>query len=314
MGSSGVEVTHLGLGTAPLGGMFAAVSDEDAVATVAKAYELGLRFLDTAPLYGSGSSETRTGTALRDLGADDVVVATKVGRILRPTDDAPESIFVGSPPLEPSFDFSRDGVLRSLEASLDRLGLDRVDIVHIHDPDDHFRAAITEAYPALHDLRADGVIGAVGAGMNQWQMLARFAVEADFDCFLVAGRYTLLDQSALGELLPRCADRGISVICGGVYNSGLLAGGDTFDYAPAPASVMRRARRLAKVCSRCGVPLKAAAIRFPLGHPAVAAVVVGARSAAEIEENVRMFKYPIPSELWEELRTEGLLAPDAPTP
>jgi D-threo-aldose 1-dehydrogenase len=216
------------------------------------------------------------------------------------------------------FDFSYDGVLRSVEESLARLGLDRIDILHIHDPDEHYEAALTGAYRALDRLRAEGTIRAVGAGMNQAEMLVRFARAADFDCFLLAGRYTLLDQSGLAELLPLCAERGIAIIIGGVYNSGVLADphgdGATFNYRPAGMRLLERARRLDAVCARFGVPLKAAAIQFPLGHPAVSVVLNGARSVAELEENAAMFRTPIPPELWAALKAEGLLPEGVPVP
>jgi D-threo-aldose 1-dehydrogenase len=219
--------------------------------------------------------------------------------------------------MNPVFDFSYDGVMRSFEESLIRLGMERIDVLHIHDPDNHFNQALEGAYRALDSLRDDGLISAVGAGMNQVEMLTRFAREADFDCFLLAGRYTLLDQTGGDELLPLCLERGIAIIAGGVYNSGILADptpGTHYNYQPASAELLDRAQRIAGVCSRHGVPLKAAAIQFPLGHPAVNSVLIGCRSAAEVEENVRMFETPIPSQLWEELKAEHLLPAEAPVP
>jgi D-threo-aldose 1-dehydrogenase len=298
LGRSDVEVTRLGLGTAPLGGLYDEVSDTDAHATLLRAYELGLRFVDTAPLYGSGLAETRVGRALPHMHG--TTVATKVGRVLEP--GAADAAFKGAPPLHARFDFSAPGVLRSFAESLQRLKTDRVDVVHIHDPDDHHGDAIDHAFPALAELRADGRVGAVGAGMNQTAMLTRFAREADFDCFLVAGRYTLLDRSAADDLFPACMQRRIGVICGGVYNSGVLAGGTTYDYGPASRAILARAKELERTCARYGVPLKAAAVQFPLTHPAVTCVVVGARTAAEIEDNVRMFEMDVPAALWYELR------------
>lgn len=319
LGRTGLVVTRLGLGTAPIGNLYHPVSEEAATATVRAAYERGLRLFDTAPLYGHGLAEQRLGAALGDLPRD-VTVATKVGRLLRDGEASPQgegSIYVDTPPVSPVFDFSRDGVLRSVEESLVRLGMDKVDILHIHDPDEHHDHALDEAFPALAELRSQGVIKAVSAGMNQADMLARFAREADFDCFLVAGRYSLLDQSALAELLPVCADRHIAVIVGGVYDSGILANpepGATYDYKPAEEARLDRARRLAEVCGHHGVPLKAAAIQFPYGHPAVTAVVIGARSVADIEENVDMAAYPVPEDLWAELQEEGLLSGEVPVP
>jgi D-threo-aldose 1-dehydrogenase len=324
VGRTGLEVTRVGLGTAALGGLYSGVPEEQAVETVRWALASGLRLVDTAPLYGHGLAERRVGLALREHPRDEVVLATKVGRLLRADAPPDESQLSGgldrwpaAPPINPVFDFSSDGVLRSCEESLERLGLDRVDVLHIHDPDEHEEEALSGAYRALDRLRAEGTIGAVGAGMNQVEMLVRFARAADFDCFLVAGRYTLLDQAALPELLPLCRERGIAVILGGVYNSGILADprpGATFDYAPAPAAMLERARRLEGVCRRHGVPLKAAALQFPLAHPAVTCLLVGARSPAELDEDLELLSTPIPPELWDELRSEGLLPDEAPTP
>jgi D-threo-aldose 1-dehydrogenase len=321
LGHSDLQVTRLGLGTAPLGGLYSEVPDERAAATVDRAWELGLRVYDTAPLYGYGLSERRLGAALQGRPRDEYVLATKVGRRLVPLGSSGASVaqdvFVEESGFEPVFDFSYDATMRCLSESLRRLGVDRVDVLHIHDPDDHYRQALDGAYRALHELREQGVIGAVSAGMNQSAMLTRFATDAEFDCFLIAGRYSLLDQSALADLLPVAAERQISIIAGGVYNSGLLADprpGATYDYQPAPAELIERAQAMGAVCERHGVPLKAAAIQFPLGHPAVATVVVGARSVAEIEENAAMFTHPIPDELWSELKAEELLPEGVPTP
>lgn len=313
LGRTDVVVTRLGLGTAPLGGLFDPVSDNAAEETVRRAHDLGWRFFDTAPLYGYGMAETRLGRALAS--DEDSVVATKVGRLLRPVeaDDGPD-IFRDTPPERPYFDFTEDGVIDSWRSSLERLGLERVDVLHIHDPDDHYADAIGRAFPALARLREQGAISAVGAGMNQTEMLCRFASEGDFDCFLVAGRYSLLDPSAATRLLPLCADRGIAVICGGVFNSGVLASGATYDYAPAPPEVVARTQRLEALAARHDVPLKAAAIQFPLGHPAVTCVVVGARTGAEVAENDAMFRFEIPAAFWEDVRREGLLPDDVPVP
>jgi D-threo-aldose 1-dehydrogenase len=324
LGQTGLAVTRLGLGTAPLGGLFAPVTDDDAHGTVERAYAIGLRFFDTAPLYGHGSAEQRLGRALRHKPRGDFVLATKVGRLLRagaPPD--PSQFHEGRPfykvtsPLNPVFDFTYEGVMRSVEESLRRLGVDRLDILHIHDPDEHYVEALRGAYPALDRLRGDGAIAAVGVGMNQSEMLVRFARAARFDCFLVAGRYSLLDHTALRELLPLCLERRIAVIVGGVYNSGILAdprAGATFDYVPAPAALIERAQRLQAACSGYGVPLKAAALQFPLGHPAVVSVLIGCRSAAEVEENMRLFRTDIPAELWEQLRRDRLIPEAAPAP
>lgn len=320
LGRTTVEVTRLGLGTAPLGGLYAPVEAADAEATIAAAWDLGIRYFDTAPLYGFGLAERRLGAFLRGKPRQSFVVSTKVGRLLRrPADGEATSdpFYKGTPPERPVFDFSHDGVLRSLEESLARLGLDRVDILLIHDPDDHHDAAMAGAYRALDRLRRDGTIGALGAGMNQSAMLTRFAGEGTFDGFLLAGRYSLLDQGALADLLPACVRHGVGLIVGGVYNSGVIADpmrNAKFDYRDADAATLNRLAGIDAVCRRHGVPVKAAAMQFPGGHPAVTCVLSGARSAAEITENVAMFRYPVPAALWRELRAEGLIAEAAPTP
>ena len=318
LGRTSLTVTRFGLGTAPLAGLFEAVDEAQGIAVIERAWDAGIRFFDTAPLYGHGLAELRLGKALKHKPRDEFTLATKVGRLLR-ADVPPEpgQAFRGTPPVNPTFDFSYDGVMRSFEESLARLGLDRVDILHIHDPDDHYDDAIKGAYRALDRLRADRVIGAVSAGMNQAEMLTRFAREADFDCFLLAGRYTLLDQVALKELLPECQKRGIAILAGGVYNSGILANpkpGAHYNYKTAPAELVERAERIRDVCTRHGVPLKAAAVQFPMGHPAVSCVIVGCRSSAQLDESIKMFEFDIPPGLWHDLKAEGLLPDDAPTP
>jgi D-threo-aldose 1-dehydrogenase len=292
-----LELGGLGLGTAPLAGLYEPVDDETAYAVVERAWHLGIRYFDTAPYYGSGNAERRLGSALHERPRDEFVVSTKVGRLLRPG----ESAWHGAPPLEAYFDFSHDAALRSLEASLERLGLDRIDIALVHDPDEHYEEALAGTYRALARLRDEGVVRAVGVGMNQTSLLSRFAREADPDCFLIAGRYTLLDRSAGDELLPLCAERGIAVIAGGVFNSGVLAGGDTYDYESAPATVLERAAELRTICARHDVPLAAAAVQFPRRHPAVASVLVGCRTPHEVEEDVRLSELELAPELWREL-------------
>lgn len=303
LGRAGLEATRLGLGTAPLGGLFERVSDEDGHAVVRRAWELGLRLFDTAPLYGSGLAEQRLGHVLREFPRAEYVLSTKVGRLLR-EGTSPQGIFEGAPPLGPVFDFGYDATLRSLDESLERLGLGRVDVALIHDPDDHYTQAMEGAYPALDRLRAEGVVGAIGVGMNQTELLCRFARDGDFDCFLVAGRYTLLDRTAADDLLSLCLERGIAVLAGGVFNSGVLASGATYDYAPASRDILERAAGLRATCGRYGVPLEAAAVQFPLRHPAVACVLVGCRSPLELEQDVRLFELELPAELWEELGAE----------
>jgi D-threo-aldose 1-dehydrogenase len=304
-GRTSLRVTRLGVGTVPIGDFGEPVSDEDAEQTLRRAYGLGVRFFDTAPLYGHGRAERRLGRFLATVPRGSYVLATKVGRLLRSDG---QGWF---------FDFSYDGALRSFESSLERLGVARVDVLHIHDPDDHYAEALQGAYRALERLRGEGVIGAIGAGMNQAEMLARFARDTDMNCFLLAGRYTLLEQHALDELLPLCEQKGISIVIGGVFNSGILANplpGATYNYRPADAAQLERATRIEHMCERHGVPLKAAVLQLPLAHPAVATVLTGVRTPAEIEENARMFQVAIPGALWHELKGAGLLRQDAPVP
>jgi D-threo-aldose 1-dehydrogenase len=313
LGRSPVLVTELSFGAASIGNLFTEVSDDEARAAVDAAWDGGIRTFDTAPHYGLGLSERRLGAALRGRPRDEYVISTKVGRLLEPAGDAAADGPIGLDPegfAVPAryvrrFDFSADGVRRSLAASLDRLGLDRVDIALIHDPDHHGPQALNEAYPALERLRAEGVVRAIGVGMNQAEMLTRFVTETDVDVVLMAGRYTLLDQSA-AALLPAAERRGVSVIAGGVFNSGLLAApapGATYDYQEAPDSLVARALRLEKICAEYGLPLRAAAARFPLTHPSVASVLIGARSATEITDAIRQRALDIPDALWDALAT-----------
>jgi D-threo-aldose 1-dehydrogenase len=287
-----IQLGPLGLGTAPLAGLYEPVDDETAHVVVERAWELGVRYFDTAPYYGSGLAERRLGEALREKPRDAFVLSTKVGRLLRPDASGWEGAY---------FNFSYDGALRSLDESLGRLGLDCVEIALVHDPDDHYDEALVGAFPALARLRDEGAVRAIGVGMNQVGLLCRFAREADPDCFLVAGRYTVLDRTADAELLPLCEERGIAVIAGGVFNSGILAGGDTFDYQTAAPDVIAQVAHLREICARRDVPLAAAAVQFPKRHPAVGSVLVGCRTAAEIEQDVRLFELELPAALWEEL-------------
>jgi D-threo-aldose 1-dehydrogenase len=304
IGRTDVRVTRLGLGLAPIGGLYAPVSEEQAHATVRRAWELGIRYFDVAPLYGNGLSERRAGAVLADRPRDEFTLSTKVGRLLRPGGSDEQPIWAEPAGVTPVFDFSAAGVLTSYAESLARLGLKRAEILHLHDPDDHFAQAVGEALPALVGLREQGLIGAVSVGMNQTTMLAEFVRTGLLDCVLTAGRYTLLDQSAADELLPLCAARGVSVIAAGVFNSGVLADprpGATYDYGPADDRLIERARAIEKVCERHGVPLRAAAIQFPLTHPAVSCVLVGARSPEEVEDAAAMAALEIPSRLWADL-------------
>jgi D-threo-aldose 1-dehydrogenase len=318
LGHTELQVTRLGLGTASLGFLPPQAELAQAGPTIIRARELGIVLFDTAPLYGEGQAESRLGTILPSWPRDSFVIATKAGYLLtgaQPTMPADPRDWV---PPEPPKDYGYDAIMRGVDASLRRLGLDHLDIVHIHDPDDHFEAVMNGAYPALERLRSQGVIRAIGAGMNQAGMLARLARAADFDCFLLAGRYTLLDQRGLPELLPLCAEKAISVIIGGVFNSGILAkpyaATPTFNYRPADTAWIAKARRIDAVCREHDVPLKAAALQFPLGHRAVTTVLTGPRSLANLEENVAMFEFPIAAAFWDDLRAAGLLGPEVPLP
>jgi len=344
IGSTDVEVTLMGVGTNPLGGLHEAIAHDEAVATIERCWDLGIRYFDAAPVYGYGKAETIVGEVLSTKPREEFVFETKVGRLLM--DDGPaeredvmvlwegEQLYRGTDAVKPYFDFTYDGVMRSLDDSHRRTGLDRFDIVHIHDPDLYPDEAIEGGFRALDQLRSEGTIGAVGCGMNQWEMLAEFAKRGRFDCFLLAGRYTLLDHSALESLLPICEEMGISVIAGGVYNSGILAHPDpgsigevsrgpdgfsvwkdnvTFNYVPAERSIIDQAARIKTVCDRHDVPLMAAALQFPLLHRAVATVLIGPRSPSHVDSNVAMLNFEIPSDLWAELKAEALLPSEAPT-
>jgi D-threo-aldose 1-dehydrogenase len=318
LGKSNLVVTRLGLGGGPLAGLFTEVPEDQAIATVRWALQAGVRLFDTAPLYGLGKSEDRIGRALQGVDRDSYVLASKVGRILVPDETALQGEYVNTPPVRANFDYSYDGVLRSHEESLRRLHLDRIDILHIHDPDDHFDDVMRGAYPALHKLREQGAIRAISAGMNQPEMLARFAREADFDCFLLASCYTLLVHSAIRELFPICLEKHIGVIIGAPYNSGILATGAQpgarFSYKPASPEIMDKVTKIESVCRSWNVPLKAAALQFPLAHPAAVSIIPGSRSEVELEENARMLSVPIPSEFWSDLKHRKLLPLELPVP
>jgi len=304
VGRTQLRVPRFGLGTAPIGNLYAPLPEDQAVETIRYAFKHGINFVDTAPLYGAGLSERRIAAAVAGIPRDQYVLSTKVGRLVQPDGRV-------------TFNYSRDEVRRSIEASLERLKLDRIDILLIHDPDNHYQIALNEAFPTLADLRSQGVIQAVGAGMNQWQMEMEFARNADFDCFLLAGRYTLLEQTSL-EFLAFCQSRQISIFLGGVYNSGILATGPQpgakYNYADAPPHILEKAGRLKTICDRYNVPLNVAALQFPLAHPAVTSILVGAISPAEVEANLKALQTPIPAELWADMQTEGLLAAGTPLP
>jgi D-threo-aldose 1-dehydrogenase len=315
-------VKGLGLGCAQIGNLYTAIDDHAAAATVEAAWDAGVRYFDTAPHYGLGLSERRLGAALRDKPRSSYEVSTKVGRLLVPDPGGagrrdPDGFDVPAS-WRRVWDFSADGVKRSLDESLQRLGLDRVDLVLLHDPEDHARAAVEEAYPVLHAWRAQGVVGAIGVGSKDLAVLGLFATGTGIDTVMVAGRYTLLEQPALDDLLPACTRRGISVLNAGVFNSGLLAedrphDGMTYEYRTAPPKLVARAAAIAEVCARHGTTLPAAALAFAAAHPAVAAVVAGAQGPGQARRNAALASAaPPPAALWADLVAAGLLRPDAP--
>lgn len=333
LGRTALSVTELGFGGAPIGGMRATIPESEAQALLAAAWDGGVRYFDTSPYYGYGRSELRVGHALRQHPREAFTLSTKIGRVmrpLRPGETPPADLRPNAlPGFMAEYDYSYDGVMRSLEQSCLRLGLARIDVALVHDIDfwtirDHalleerFRTMMDSGYRALDELRTAGVLGAIGCGLNEADMCLRFAKAGDFDCMLLAGRYTLLEQGAQETLMPYAAEHGIGIVIGGPYNSGILAGdvpdGATYDYQAAPAPLIERARRIAAVCRRHAVPLAAAALQFPLAHPAVSAVIPGALSVAEVEQNLAHLRRPIPAALWQELQAEGLLADGTPLP
>ncbi|MEV0381291.1 aldo/keto reductase [Nonomuraea sp. NPDC050643] len=318
LGRSAVEVTELGFGGGPLGGLFAPLPDEEAAEALAAAWEGGVRYFDTSPHYGIGHSERLMGEFLRRLPRTEYVLSTKVGRLLVPQDPAGrmDEAFHVPATHRRVWDFSRDGVRRSVEDSLTRMGVDRVDLLLLHDAEKHFEAALREGYPALAELRAEGVVGAIGAGMWDTGLLTRLVRESDVDVVMLSGHFTLLQHPALDDLLPACAERGVSVLAASIFNSGLLATprprpGAHFDYLPASDELLRRAHRVADVCEAHGVTLPEAAMAFPLRHPAVAGIVVGTRSADEVRRNLTAFARQVPDGLWADLAAAGLIDPRA---
>lgn len=305
VGRAGLKIPLMGLGTAGMSDLYIKVKESEATEMVHYALEHGLNFFDTAPHYGRGLAEDRMGVALEGISRDKFIISTKVGRNYNA-----EGEWI--------VDFSRDSILRSIEFSLKRLKVDHVEILHLHDPDQHYHQALTEGFPALAELRSQGVIKAIGAGMNQWKMLVDFAREADFDCFLLAGHYTLLDQDALPEFFPICQEKGIKVFMAGILNTGILATGAIpgakYRYREASPEIMQKVAKIEVVCRQFNVPLNAAATQFPLGHPAVSALIVGADTPQHIAANIKALSTPIPAEFWQTLRNEGLLDPTVPTP
>lgn len=331
-GTGGVTLTELGFGTAPLGNLYRAITDEAARATLDAAWDAGMRYYDTAPLYGLGLSETRLNPFFRAHPRSEVTISTKVGRLLEvvpPEKRTGIGKFFDVPARREVYDYSYDGILRSLELSLERLGVDSVEILYAHDLDGWVHGSRAESdrridqlmasgYDALVRLRDEGVIRAFGAGVNEWQVCEALARRGDFDLFLLAGRYTLLEQEALESFLPLCEERNIGIVLGGPYNSGVLATGAKpgafYNYEPAPQPILDRVARIEGVCAAHGVPLATAAMQFPLRHPAVVSVIPGGQRPEEVAANVAALDVAIPPALWADLKSEGLMREDAPTP
>lgn len=313
-----LALPRIGLGGSAFGNLYRVTSDEDCTAAIDAAWDAGVRYFDTAPHYGLGLSERRLGALLAGRPRSEWILSTKVGRLLEPTPEHADRLdddFAVPATHRRVWDFSRDGILRSLEASLERLGMDRIDVVYLHDPDEHWEQASTAAVDALIELRDQGVVRAIGAGMNQSAMLAEFVRRCDIDVVMLAGRYTLLDRSAESDLLPLARERGVAVVAAGVYNSGLLSRAHVdptsrFDYRTTPDDLVRRASRLAEICRAHGVTLPDAAVQFPLRHPAIASVVIGARNRQQVEQGIERASVPIPEGLWDafdaSLRDENL--------
>jgi D-threo-aldose 1-dehydrogenase len=324
VGRTDLFAPRVGLGTAVLGNFLQAISDADAIAVIQRALASGVRYIDTAPLYGHGLAEQRVGRAIAGPPRAELVISTKVGRLLRegaPRDDTQYHrgipFYKEVPATGPMWDFSYGGVRRSVAESLERTGIDRFDILHLHDPDNHLEQAATTAYQALRELRAEGSVTAIGAGMNRSGPLAELVRTCDLDVVLLAGRYTLLDQTAMADLLPLCESRGVSVVIGGVFNSGILIDpvpGVNFNYVPADDAALAKAGAIKQICDKHEVPLAAAAIQFPLAHPRVCTVLMGPRTIWELENDLSLLEVEIPPQLWADLRHEGLLGTDVPTP
>ncbi len=325
IGRTGLMVTELGLGCATLGGSRIAVARQTAEAIAAAAWDAGIRYVDAAPFYGVGQAERAVGDALRERPRDEWVLSTKVGRLLRPNPTRVHADGRHHPlPFDPVYDYSYDGIMRSFEDSLQRLGLARIDILYVHDigtyqhgPEAHpalMRTLRDSGYRALEKLRGDRTIKAFGIGVNEREVLLQAMEWGRWDAFLLAGRYTLLEQAPLDDLFPKCQAAGTSIVVGGPLNSGILAGRDTWNYNPAPPAVVERVKKIAAICDAHRVPLPAAALQFPLAHPAVAAIIPGPRNAEEFQANLRLLRHPIPASLWADLRQAGLLHPAAPVP
>jgi D-threo-aldose 1-dehydrogenase len=329
--NGGLSFTELGVGTAPLGNLYSAVADDEAQAVFERAWNGGVRYFDTAPLYGLGLAETRLNAFLRGKLREDYVLSTKGGRLLRACDQGARTgigKWFDVPTRQEVYDYSYEGIMRSLEFSLERLGVDRVDILYVHDldifthgskqaSDERIDEFMGSGYEAMISLRDQGVVKAIGGGINEWEVCQTLAERGDFDLFLLAGRYTLLEQDALETFLPLCVSRGIGIVIGGPYNSGILASGPQpgayYNYDPAPESVLEKVRRIDAVCRSHGVAMIEAAFQFPLLHPSVVSVIPGGQSLEQMNSNLRVAKARIPRDLWNELKSQGLMRADAPT-
>ncbi len=326
--ASAIDFGRIGFGGAPIGGFRFALTDEEATGVARAAADAGVRYFDTSPYYGYGRSELVMGAALRGVPRESFVISTKVGRVMAPLrpGETVEKWRPGGLPFKARFDYSRDGALRSLEQSHLRLGLATIDIALIHDcdvfthgdPEPFYREALAGAWPALAELKRQGVIRATGVGLNEVEASLRFLRDTDIDLIMLAGRYTLLDQGGLDELLPLAQAKGVGILLAAPFNSGILATGSghpaSYDYATARPEIVERVRRIEAVCARHGVALQAAALQFPLAHPAMRAVVPGATKPAEVRQNVAWMNAPIPAAFWQELRSESLIRPEAPVP
>jgi D-threo-aldose 1-dehydrogenase len=321
IGRGGLKAPILSFGSAPIGNLFKEVSEHDATEAVKAAWETGVRYFDTAPHYGLGLAERRMGAALKEYPRSEYLISTKVGRLLEPTDAFPGENDLADGFLVPknfvrNYDYSGDAVKRSIEASLKRIGTDYIDIVFVHDPDEYYEQALNGAFPALSKLRDEGVIKSFGSGMNQSEMLTEFVRHTDLDVIMLAGRYTLLEQDSLDNLLPLAKEKNVSIVAAGVFNSGLMsknrvAPDATYNYAPAPADLIAKVNTIAQICESHGVTLPAAAAHFPLGHESVANICLGARNREQVERNAELFEVEIPNGLWEELRDSGFVRPES---
>lgn len=324
-----LKVTAFGFGTAPIGNIFREIDEQTSEEMIQASWDAGVRYFDTAPMYGHGLSELRTGHGLRWKKRDDFVLSSKVGRVLKPAqkDTIDYAPWTNAGRFTMHFDYSYDGTMRSFEDSLQRLNLESMDICFIHDIDrftrgneqpDIFRQAMDTCWAALEKLRDQGTVKAIGVGVNEWEVCHAALKQRDFDCFLLAGRYTLLEQESLEEFLPLCEDRGVAVVIGGGFNSGILATGAVegakYNYAPAPPEIMERVGKIERVCADHGVPLPAAALQFVVAHPAIPSFIAGTRTVEQLERNLDWFSHPIPAEFWTDLKDRKLLREDAPVP